>query len=80
MCLAVPGRIISIDASVPDLKMARVDFGGMIKDICVQWVEVSVGDYVLAHAGMAISIVDEERAKETLADFDAIARSLENPS
>lgn len=79
MCLAIPGKIISIDSSVPELKMAKVDFGGMVKDICIQWVEVSEGDYVLAHAGMAISTVDEERAQETLADFEAIARSLENP-
>mgnify|MGYP001149337932 CR=1 FL=1 len=78
MCLAVPGKIISIDTSVPELKMAKVDFGGMTKNICIQWVEAVVGDYILAHAGMAISIVDENHAKETLADFDSIARSIEN--
>ncbi|MDH6309566.1 hydrogenase expression/formation protein HypC [Dysgonomonas sp. PFB1-18] len=80
MCLAVPGKIISIDNSIPDLTMAKVDFGGMLKDICIQWVEASVGSYILAHAGMAISVVDEEHAEETLADFEAIARSLENPA
>lgn len=80
MCLAVPGKIISIDTSVPELRMARVDFGGMIKDICIQWVEASEGDYILAHAGMAISVVNEEYAEQTLADFDTIARSIENES
>ncbi|MDR1764451.1 MAG: HypC/HybG/HupF family hydrogenase formation chaperone [Dysgonamonadaceae bacterium] len=78
MCLAIPGKILSIDASVPELKMARVDFGGVIKNVCVQWLEsVGEGDYILAHAGMAISQVDEQHAQQTLADFEAIAQSLE---
>lgn len=76
MCLAVPGKIIEIDNSTPDLAMARVDFGGVIKRICVQWVDVSEGDYVLAHAGMAIATVDEAEARQTLDDFNTIARSL----
>jgi hydrogenase expression/formation protein HypC len=77
MCLAVPGKIISIDISVPGLKMAKVDFGGITKNICVQWVDAVEEDYVLAHAGMAIALVDKEEAKQTLADFDTIARSLD---
>lgn len=47
MCLAVPGKILSIDNSIPELRMAKVDFGGIIKKICIQWVDVSIGDYVL---------------------------------
>lgn len=68
MCLAVPGRILSIDTSDPELKMAKVDFSGMVADVCVQWLpeEVEVGDYVLAHVGMALSKVDEKDALETL--------------
>lgn len=69
MCLAIPGKIISISTSVPDLKMAKVDFGGMMKDVCIQWIDADIGDYVLTHAGMAISTVNEEYAKETLADL-----------
>ncbi len=76
MCLAVPGKIISTDHSIPELAMAKVDFGGIIKNICIQWVDVSEGDYILAHAGMAISVVDTEEAQQTLKDFDDIARSL----
>ncbi|HDJ33086.1 MAG TPA: HypC/HybG/HupF family hydrogenase formation chaperone, partial [Bacteroidetes bacterium] len=38
MCLAIPGKIISIDRSNPDLVMAKVDFAGVKKDICIQWV------------------------------------------
>ena len=80
MCLAVPGKILNIDASVSELKMAKVDFGGVIKSVCVQWMDVETGDYILAHAGMAISKINKEEAEQTLADFDTISRSLENDS
>lgn len=68
MCLAVPGKIISIDSTDSELKMAKVDFSGMIADICIQWLpeEVHVGDYVLAHVGMALNKIDEEEARLTL--------------
>jgi hydrogenase expression/formation protein HypC len=78
MCLAIPGRIISIDETIPELKMAKVDFGGIVKPVCIQWLDVGIGDYVLAHAGMAISQLDEQEAEQTLSDFDTIARSIEN--
>jgi hydrogenase expression/formation protein HypC len=78
MCLAVPGKIINIDLSTPGLAMARVDFGGITRSICVQWVDVEEGDYVMAHAGMAIAVVDRVEALETLNDFEAIARSITN--
>jgi hydrogenase expression/formation protein HypC len=74
MCLAVPGKVVSIDSSIEELKMAKVDFGGLIKDICVQWVDANEGDYVLAHAGMAISMIDEMEAEQTLADLEHIER------
>ena len=80
MCLAVPGKILSIDASIPELKMAKVDFGGVIKSICVQWLDATPDDYILAHAGMAISKIDKEEAEQTLADFEAIFRSLDTDS
>lgn len=74
MCLAIPGKIVSIDRTEPDLTMARVDFSGIIKNICIQWVDVVEGDYVLAHAGMAISVVNREEAKETLIDLQKLQR------
>ena len=80
MCLAVPGKILSIDVSNPELKMAKIDFGGVVKSICIQWLDAQVGDYVLAHAGMAITMIDKEEAEQTLADFEVISRSLENDS
>ena len=67
MCLAVPGKIVSIDASDPDLKMAKVKFGEVVKDICIQWIDdVAVGDYIMAHVGTALSKVNEEDARATL--------------
>jgi len=80
MCLAIPGKILSIDTSVPELKMAKVDFGGVVKPICIEWLDVGLDDYILAHAGMAITKIDEDEAKETLADFETIAQSIENDS
>lgn len=78
MCLAVPGRICSIDRSIPEMAMAKVDFGGIVKNICVEWMEADEGDYILAHAGMAISKVDAEEALLTLADFETLAKAIEN--
>jgi hydrogenase expression/formation protein HypC len=67
MCLAVPGKVLSIDHGDPEMKMARVDFSGVVKEVCVQWLpEVKEGDYILAHVGMALNVVDEKDALETL--------------
>ena len=66
MCLAVPGKIITIDDSDPELKMAKVKFGEIVKDICIQWVDVTEGDYIIAHIGTALSKLDEADAKATL--------------
>lgn len=69
MCLAIPGKVLSVDGSIPELRMAKVDFGGIVKNICVQWVDATIGDYVLAHAGMAISVMNAREAEETLEDL-----------
>ncbi len=75
MCLAVPGKIVSIDTSNPDLRMAKVSFGGVIKEICVQWLpEAGIGDYVLAHVGMALNKLDEEEARLSLEAFEEMDR------
>jgi hydrogenase expression/formation protein HypC len=67
MCLAVPGRIIAIDESNPEKKMAKVDFSGLLKDVCIQWIEQpEVGDYVLTHVGFALNKIDQKEAEETL--------------
>jgi hydrogenase expression/formation protein HypC len=65
MCLAVPGKIVSIEGSDPILRTGKVSFGGVLKTINLAYVpEVKVGDYVLVHVGFAISVVDEEEAQQ----------------
>jgi hydrogenase expression/formation protein HypC len=67
MCLAVPGKVTSIDESNPELKMAKVSFGGVSKDVCIQWLDdVKIGDYVLVHVGFALNKIDEKDAEETI--------------
>jgi hydrogenase expression/formation protein HypC len=67
MCLAVPGKVVSIDESNPELKMAKVNFSGVSKEVCIQWLpDVNVGDYVLVHVGFALNKIDEKDAEETL--------------
>ncbi len=63
MCLAVPGQILSIDETDPLLRNARVSFSGMVKEVSLAMTpEAHVGQYVTVHAGLAISVVDEEEA------------------
>jgi hydrogenase expression/formation protein HypC len=71
MCLAVPGKIISIDNADNKLKYAKVSFGGAFKNICIEWVpEAMPGDYIVAHAGIALNIINSEEAEKTLEIFD----------
>lgn len=65
MCLAVPGKILSIDGDDPLTRTGKVDFGGIAKEINLACVpEAVVGDYVIVHVGMALSIVDEAEAQK----------------
>ena len=67
MCLAIPGKINSMENHTEgSVKMAKVQFGGITKDASLDMVpHAKVGDYVLVHVGVAISVVDEEEAKKT---------------
>ena len=72
MCLAVPGRILSI-AEVDSVPMATVDFGGVRKSVCLQYLpDAQVGEYVVVHVGFAIQSLDERSAQETLANFERL--------
>ncbi len=67
MCLGVPGKIIEIYQK-DSLRMARVDFGGVIREVCLDYVpEATVGDHCIIHVGFAISLLSEADAQETLA-------------
>jgi hydrogenase expression/formation protein HypC len=68
MCLGIPGQITAT-WTVPEtnLPMARVDFGGVGKEICLALQpDAQVGDYVIVHVGFAISRIDEVEAQQTL--------------
>lgn len=69
MCLAIPGKVVGI-AEENGLRMGRVDFGGIVKRVCLDYVpELEVGDYTIVHVGFALSKIDEEEAVRTLAVF-----------
>ncbi len=66
MCLGVPGKIIEI-YEVSGLKMGKIDFGGVTREACLEYVpEAQIGDYTLIHVGFALNLISEEEAKETL--------------
>lgn len=78
MCLAIPGKLISIEEN-SNPRIGKVSFGGILKDICLEWVpEVKVGDYVIVHVGFALSIVDEKEAEETLKMIEEIEKSQDD--
>jgi hydrogenase expression/formation protein HypC len=84
MCLAVPGRILSIEGDDPLLRAGMVDFAGIQKRVSLSYVpEANVGDYVLVHVGFAISLVDEAEAAQVLQylkDMGDLAEIEEPPS
>lgn len=67
MCLAIPGKLTSIDSQSGDtFRTGKVSFGGIQRDVNLMMIpDAKIGDYVLVHVGVAISIVDEEEAKLT---------------
>ncbi|MDQ2836004.1 MAG: HypC/HybG/HupF family hydrogenase formation chaperone [Actinomycetota bacterium] len=72
MCLAVPGRVISI-AERDNTLMAQVDFGGVTKEVCLAYIpDAVVGEYLVVHVGFAIQRLDERSAQETLANFEKL--------
>ncbi|MEW5869717.1 MAG: HypC/HybG/HupF family hydrogenase formation chaperone [Chloroflexota bacterium] len=67
MCLGVPGKIVEIFER-GGLKMGKVDFGGVFRETCLEYVpEAQVGDYTVIHVGFALNLIDEAEAQETLA-------------
>lgn len=64
MCLAIPGKLIEITGNDPILREGKVDFSGVSRKVSLSCVpEAQVGDYVLIHVGMAISVIDEDEAQ-----------------
>jgi hydrogenase expression/formation protein HypC len=78
MCLGVPGKLVEVRLQ-DDLPMGRVEFGGILKDVCLAYTpEARPGDYVLVHVGFAISRIDEAEAQETFQLLEELAAAGEN--
>ena len=67
MCLAIPGKIESISGDDSLTRLAKINFGGVIKEASLAYVpEARAGDYVIVHVGFALSIVDEAEARKVI--------------
>jgi hydrogenase expression/formation protein HypC len=82
MCLAIPGKIISIESDYGLMRTGRVSFGGIVKEVNLAYVpNAQVEDYVIVHVGFALSIVDEAEAHRVFAylreigDLDELGES-----
>ena len=79
MCLAIPGRLVRREAERDGLAFAIVEFGGLNRSVCVDCVPDAIeGDYVLVHAGLAISRVDADEAARLLEDLRAMGELEED--
>ena len=70
MCLGIPGKVLEIQGDDPLYRTAKVSFGGAVKEVSLAALpDVNVGEYVIVHAGLALSTLNEEEAQEV---FDAL--------
>jgi len=66
MCLAIPGKLLDVEADANGVRMGRANFGGIVKQICLEYTPDALpGDYVLVHVGFALGKVDQEEAERT---------------
>ncbi len=83
MCLGIPGKIVELYHQA-GLRMAKVDFGGVLREACVETLpEAKVGDYAIIHAGFALNLLDEQEALETfqlLRETGVLDEELDLPS
>jgi len=77
MCLAVPGKVVKIFED-NGLLMGHVDFSGTINVTCMAYVpEIKLGEYVIVHAGFAISVLNEEEAREVFKTWDEFGERVQ---
>ena len=80
MCLAIPGKIVSASGDEPLTRTAKVSFGGVIKDVSLAYVpEAVVDDYVIVHAGFALSRIDEAEALKVFEELSRLVAEDEEP-
>jgi hydrogenase expression/formation protein HypC len=79
MCLAVPGRILSVAGEDPLMRVGRVDFGGIVKEINLAFVpEARIGEYVLVHVGFALTVIDENEAVQVFEHLREMGELLDS--
>lgn len=72
MCLAIPGQLLSVEGEETQ-RRGRVSFGGAIRDVNLAFVpQAEVGDYVLVHVGVALTVIDEAEAQEVFSYLDQL--------
>lgn len=77
MCLAIPGQLLAIDGDEPLFRRGRVAFGALTKEVSLACLpDARVGDYVLVHAGIALSVIDAAEAQRV---FDLLATLDQQP-
>ena len=83
MCLGVPGEVLNVKDNELGITVGRVSFSGIVKEVCLAYTpEVQVGDYVIVHAGFAISVVDEQEARrmvEAIQEVEERAQEQDEP-
>jgi hydrogenase expression/formation protein HypC len=81
MCLAIPGEIVAISGDGDPLaRMAQVNFSGIGKQISLAYLpEAKINDYVIVHAGFALSIIDEDEAQASLQAFSELSARVNPP-
>ena len=73
MCLAIPGLILSTAGDDPLMRTARVDFGGVVKEINLAYTpEARISDYVLVHVGFALTVIDAAEAEKVFEHLERI--------
>lgn len=78
MCLAIPGKVVKTFEE-NGLLMGHIDYNGSISNACLAYVpEVVVGQYVIVHAGFAISMLDEEEAQKSFEAWDDLTDKLKD--
>lgn len=74
MCLGIPGKILEVSER-DEPRMGKVEFGGIVKDVCLALEpEAAIGDYVIVHAGFAISRVDEKEAQRIFTYLEELGK------
>jgi hydrogenase expression/formation protein HypC len=77
MCLAIPGKVVTVEGGDPAFLVGRVNFGGITKQISLAYTpEVRPGEYVLVHAGFSIQVVDEQEAKRSWQSLEELLKEF----